>query len=106
MLCRHLSCKWLRAWLLVGRSVSVRFISGGLPSLCSRAEHKKFNGAGTEQIKGVEQRLGLRGWGLRVLWGREPPICPVSQAERYFDKTGVTKVDLKYLESPGMMITE
>lgn len=86
-------------WLLLGLSVSVRFICRGLPSPISRGERKKFNGAGTEQIKGVEQRLGRGEWGLRVLVGRDPSVCPVSQPERHFGKAGVASVALKRPQS-------
>lgn len=45
------------------------------------------------------ERVGTAGVG--GAGGREPPIYPVSQAERPFGKTGVTKLPLKCPESPG-----
>lgn len=60
----HLSCEWLQAWLLVGRSVSVRFISRGLRSPGPEGGRKKFNEAGSEQIKGTAAgsvRVGTAG---------------------------------------------
>lgn len=93
-----------------GCSWDVQFLHdlfrGAYLPLASEEEPKKFSGAGFQQIKGVEQRLGQRGWGLQVLGAREPPICPVSPPERPFEQASVTKVALKCSRARAMMIAE
>lgn len=93
-----------------GCSWDVQFLHdlfrGAYLPLASEEEPKKFSGAGFQQIKGVEQRLGQRGWGLQVLGAREPPICPVSPPERPFGQASVTKVALKCSRARAMMIAE